>query len=181
IRTTGLTCISQALQLADSLVKDTELTAITLHSDGYANDPSANGEAKTIEGLIGGWQDRPVFVNTIAYSDYSDFRLLSKVANAASGTCIKTGNIREVYDALNNTAKLLGGQITPPIEVPLPKGAEFQVFLSRSGGKINGSAEALHLRGLKPEDDAGLYRYRALSKAEWDKQKDAPVMQTSEP
>src|SRR4051812_13789159 len=41
IRATALTCVSQALKLADSLVRADELTAITLHSDGYANDPSA--------------------------------------------------------------------------------------------------------------------------------------------
>src|SRR5262245_5133156 len=45
IRTAGLTCISQALRMAAEKVKDGELTAITLHSDGYANDPSATTEA----------------------------------------------------------------------------------------------------------------------------------------
>src|SRR5262245_744041 len=119
IRATGLTCISQALALAGGMVKDTELTAITLHSDGYANDPSANSEGRTIDGLCERWQDREMFVNTIAYSDYSDFRLLSKVANTLSGSCIKTGSIKAVYDSLYSTSKLLGGAITPPIEETL--------------------------------------------------------------
>jgi Mg-chelatase subunit ChlD len=67
IRATYLTCISQALAQAGQLVKDSELTAITLHSDGYANDPSATSESRTIEQLLAQWQERPVMVNTIAY------------------------------------------------------------------------------------------------------------------
>jgi Mg-chelatase subunit ChlD len=181
IRTTGLTCISQALELASSLVRPDELTAITLHSDGYANDPSASGETKTIERLVADWQDRQVFVNTIAYSDYSDFRLLSKIANSASGVCIKAGSIREIFDSLNSTAKLLGGQLTPPIEEPLSPEYDYQVFVSRSAGKINGARGVLHIRGLKPEDDAAVYKFRKLSRAEFDKQKEVPTVQTSEP
>src|SRR5262249_24366694 len=75
IRSTGLTCISLALRLAGSLVKDEELTAITLHSDGYANHPSANAEVKELEKICDELQDRDVVVNTIAYSNSSDFRL----------------------------------------------------------------------------------------------------------
>src|SRR5262249_9812782 len=82
IRVTGLTCISQAVQLAAELCRDQELTCITLHSDGYANNPSPSSEAKTLEQLCQEMKKRPIFVNTIAYTDYSDFRLLSKVANS---------------------------------------------------------------------------------------------------
>jgi Mg-chelatase subunit ChlD len=180
IRTAGLTCISQALTLAGSLVKDNELTAITLHSDGYANDPSANTEARTIEQLCNAWQERSLFVNTIAYSDYSDFRLLSKVANAASGVCIKAGNIRAVYDSLYSTSKLLAGSVTPPIEEPLSPEYDYQVFVSHAAGKINGAAGPLHIRGLKPEDDAAVYKYRRLAKGEFDKLREWPIVQTSE-
>jgi Mg-chelatase subunit ChlD len=180
IHTTGLTCVSQALKLAGSLVKDDELTAITLHSDGYANDPSANSESRAIEQEIASWQDRQVFINTIAYSDYSDFRLLSKIANGASGVCIKAGSIKEVYDSLYSTAKLLGGQVTPPIEEPLSPEYDYQVFVSHSSGKINGAAGPLHIRGLKPEDDAFVYKYRRLNKPDYDKLADVPDVQTGE-
>ena len=181
IRASCLTCVSQALKLADSLVRADELTAITLHSDGYANDPSSNSETRTIESLVEGWQERPVFVNTIAYSDYSDFRLLSKIANSASGVCLKAGNIREVYDSLTNTARLLGGKITPPIEEPLSPEYDYQVFVSHSSGKLNGAAGPLHIRGLKPEDDAAVYKFRKLTKAQFDKLDRVPLAQTSEP
>jgi Mg-chelatase subunit ChlD len=181
IRTTGLTCMSQALELAVSLVKPNEMTAITLHSDGYANDPSAAAEAKSLERLCNQMQDQPAFLNTIAYSDYSDFRLLSKIANLASGTCVKAGSIKEIYDALYSTSKLLGGAITPPIEEPLSPEYDYQVFVSHSAGKVNGAHGPLHIRGIKPEDDGFVYKFRKLSRAEYDAQKDAPVVQTGEP
>ncbi len=180
IHVTGLTCISQAVQLASSLAKDEELTAITLHSDGYANHPSPNAEAKTLENLCAAMQKRPVFVNTIAYTDYSDFRLLSKVANTVSGTCLKAGNIKQVYDSLYSTEKLLGGSVTPPIEVPLEKGYDYQVFVSHQGGKVNGAAGTLQIRGLKEDHDAVVYKYKKLSEAEYRKLKDVPEVQTSE-
>ncbi len=181
IRATFLTCISQGLQAASQLVRDDELTAITLHTDGYANDPSANSEQRAIEAILAQWQDRPLLVNTIAYSDYSDFRLLSKIANSASGVCLKAGNIRQVFDSLKATAILLGGKVTPPLEEPLGQGFEYQVFVSQAAGKVNGAGGALHIRGLKPEDDAAVYKFRKVTKAEYDKAKDAPTLQTSEP
>lgn len=70
IRTAGLTCVSQALKLANSKVKDGELTAITLHSDGYANDPSSTSEANTLMQLTNELTGKDAFVNTIAYTDY---------------------------------------------------------------------------------------------------------------
>ncbi len=181
IRTAGLTSPSQAMRMAGGMVKDDELTAITLHSDGYANDPSSNSETKALEQLCEQWAERPIFVNTIAYSDYSDFRLLSKIANAASGTCIKAGNIKQVFDALSETAKLLSGRLTPPIEEPLSPEYDYQVFLSHSAGKLLGSSGPLHIRGLRPEDDTAIYKYRKVSAAEYAKMKTAEVLQTSEP
>jgi Mg-chelatase subunit ChlD/molybdopterin biosynthesis enzyme MoaB len=180
IHVTGLTCISQAVELASSLARDEELTAITLHSDGYANHPSANVEAKTLEKLCDEMKHRPVFVNTIAYTDYSDFRLLSKVANSVSGSCLKAGNIKQVYDSLYATEKLLGSSVTPPLEVPLEKGYDYQVFVSHKGGRVNGAAGTLQVRGLKEDDDAVVYKFKKLTETEYHKLKDVPEVQTSE-
>lgn len=180
IRAACLTCMSQALDLATSLVRPAELTAITLHSDGFANDPSANAEARAIDGLIARWQEMAIFVNTIAYSDYSDFRLLSKIANAASGTCLKAGNLRELYDALTDTTRLLGGALVPPLEEALSPEYDYQVFVSHSAGKVNGAAGPLHIRGLRPEDDAAVYKFRKVSRGEFDQRADVPAAQTSE-
>src|SRR5215469_6623176 len=168
------------MQLASSLAKDEEMTCITLHSDGYANDPSSNSESKTLEKLCDDMKNRPVFVNTIAYTDYSDFRLLSKVANSVSGSCLKAGNIKQVYDSLYNTEKLLGSSVTPPLEIPLERSYDYQVFLSHQGGKLNGAADTLKIRGLKEDHDAVVYKYKQLTEAEYKKLKDVPEVQTSE-
>ncbi len=180
IHVTGLTCISQALELAAELSRDSELTCITLHSDGYANNPSPNAEVKTLEKLCEDMKKRPIFVNTIAYTDYSDFRLLSKVANTVSGSCVKAGNIKQVYDTLYNTEKLLGSSVTPPLEIPLERGYDYQVFVSHQGGKVNGAAGTLLIRGLKEDHDAVVYKYKKLTEAEYKKLKDVPQVQTSE-
>jgi Mg-chelatase subunit ChlD len=179
IHPTGPSCVSQALQLAGSLVQDSELTAITLHSDGYANDPSALSEAQMIEGVIAEMQDRPLFVNTIAYSDGADFRLLAKIANAASGACVRAGGIKEVYDALYRTSRLLGGETAPPVDEPLSADYDYQVLVSHSAGRVNGAAGPLHVRGLGPKDDALVYKYRRLTKPQH-AALEAPEVQTGE-
>ena len=120
-------------QLAAEKVKDDELTAITLHTDGYANDPSSTCEASALVKLCEGMKDKDVFVNTIAYGDYSDFRLLSRIANTGSGACIKAGKISDVYGSLYTSTKTLGSSATPPIEVPLEKEYDYQVFVSPLG------------------------------------------------
>src|SRR5262249_48993618 len=160
------------------MAKPGEITGITLHSDGYANHPSPNAEAKTLQEVCDKLQDKPVFVNTIAYSDYSDFRLLARVANEASGTCIKAGDIKEVYDAINDTVHLLDGSMTPTLEEPLSPDYNYQVFVSHAGGKCLGGPGPLSVRGIKVGDDAAVYKYRKLSKKEYDALKDVPVKQT---
>jgi Mg-chelatase subunit ChlD len=180
IRTACATCISQGLKMALDKVKDNELTAITIHTDGYANDPSSTSEASSLMKMCEGLKGKDVFVNTLAYGDYTDFRLLSRVANAGGGSCAKAGKIADVYRSLYSSTKTLGGSVTPPIEVPLEKGFDYQVFVSRSGERLLGAAGTLSIRGLKSEDDATIYKFRKLSKADYDKLKDVPVEQTSE-
>jgi len=180
IRTAGCTCISQGLRMATEKVKDGELTAITVHTDGYANDPSATSEATTLMKLCDDMKTKDVFVNTLAYGNYSDFRLLSRVANAGSGACIRAGKIADIYDSLYSSTKTLGSSVTPPIELPLDAGFDYQVFVSRSAGRVLGTADTLSIRGLKSEDDATVYRFRKLSKEDYAKLKDVPVEQTSE-
>ncbi len=179
IRTSCATCISQGLQMAAEKVKDGELTAITVHTDGYANDPSSTAEATSLLNICKSMSDKDVFVNTLAYGDYTDFRLLSRVANAGSGSCIKAGNIGAVYASLYSSTKTLGSSVTPPIEIPLAKGCDYQVFVSRGAGRVNGAAGTLAIRGLKTEDDAVVYQYQKITKAEYDKL-NVPEVQTSE-
>ncbi len=180
LEATCLTCISGGLRLAQSLIKPGELTAITIHTDGYANDPSSNSEAASLMKLSQEISGQDAFVNTIAYSDYSDFRLLSRIANAASGACVKAGNTKAVYDTLYSSTKILGSSLVPPVEVPLDKGIDFQVFISRDAGRVNGAAGALRVVGIKPEYDAVVYKYKAVTEKEYKALKDVPEVQTCE-
>ncbi|MBX9582239.1 MAG: VWA domain-containing protein [Gemmataceae bacterium] len=179
LQPTGATCISQGLRMAVDKAGKDELTAITLHTDGYANDPSPAAESNNLLEQTNRLTGRDAFVNAIAYGDYSDFRLLSRVANAGSGACVKAGNIAGVYNALYSSTKILGSAVTPPIDVPLPKGAAYQVFVSRSAGRVNGAAGPLSIRGRKADDDGVIYRFTKLTQAEYDRL-DAPEEQTGE-
>ncbi len=178
IQTAGCTCISQSMQLAKSLVKAGEVTAINLHTDGYANDPSANSEAAKLGEICEELKEMDVFANTISYAS-ADFKLLSKIANTLSGNCIRAGEVKMVYDALYDSTKLLGSSVAPPLEEPLIKEYDYQVFVSKSGKKISGSSSTLKICGLKA-DDAGLfYKYQQVAKDQYDKL-DVPVAQTDE-
>lgn len=179
IRATYLTCISQAMQMAKSLIKEGELTAITLHSDGYANDSSPSAEAKALEAICEQLKGMNVFVNTIAYSNACDFKLLSKIANTVSGTCIKAGNVKEVYDAIYSTAKLLGGSVAAAIEEPLASDYIYQVLFCKNVQKINGTPGTLKICGLKPEDEVIIYKYKQITKEAYE-QLDVPVAQNHE-
>lgn len=178
IKTGSFTGMSQSMKLAKSLIKEGELTAINLHTDGYANDPSANSEAAALERICEELKGMDVFANTISYSS-ADFKLLSKIANTLSGNCIRAGEVKMVYDALYDTAKLLGSSVAPPLEEPLIKEYDYQVFVSKSAKKVNGSSTILKICGLKADDEGLFYKYQKVSKEEYDKL-DIPIAQTDE-
>lgn len=180
IRVSGATCISQALQLATELVQPDELTGITLHSDGYANHPNVRSEVETLEQICQNLNQNNVFLNAIAYSASSDFKLLSRLANLVSGNCVQAGTVKQVYDALYNTSKILGEAIAEAIEEPLFKEYDYQLFLSRSARKLNGNAGKLKILGLKPDDDGIFYKYQKLTQTEFEQLTDIPVAQTDE-
>jgi Mg-chelatase subunit ChlD len=180
ITATYLTCISQGMQMAKSLIKKEELTAITLHSDGYANDSSPSAEAKALLEICEELKSMDVFVNTIAYSNASDFKLLSKIANTVSGVCIKAADVKEVYNAIYSTSKLLGGAVAPAMEEILAADYSYQVFFSRSAKKINGTNQTLKIFGIKPEDDGVIYKYKQISQDAYEQLKDVPIAQNDE-
>jgi Mg-chelatase subunit ChlD len=180
ISATSSTCISQAMQLAKSLINEGELTAITLHSDGYANDSNPTAEAKALEVVCEELKSMDVFLNTIAYSNSSDFKLLSKIANSVSGSCIKAGNVKEVYDTIYSTSKLLGGKVAPVMEESLAADYNYQVLLSKSAKKINGTSGTLKICGLQVEDEAIIYKYKQITKEVYEQLQNVPVMQNHE-
>jgi GTP:adenosylcobinamide-phosphate guanylyltransferase len=91
-----LTCISQALKAAAAMVNPSELTCISLHSDGYANDYSASSERAAMEKVLTTLGDT-VVVNSIA----------SAAITAAS---IATAAVTKLADGL--LAKTIDGTVT---------------------------------------------------------------------
>lgn len=168
IRVTGLTCISQGLRAAKDLCRAGETTCVTLHSDGYANDRSPGAEKREIDALVEEFKKLPeVFVNTIAYNHWSDFKLLSYIANACGGTCFQTPTAKELFNTLHQTADLLAGQVVPTVEVA-PEGADYTAFVSAAARKVLGASGTLSVRGVKAEHDRVAYRYHRLEQAQYD-------------
>jgi Mg-chelatase subunit ChlD len=181
IQTAAKTCMSQALEAAAALLQPGERTAITLHSDGYADDPSPASEERTLFALCRQLRRHDVLLNTIAYSEDADFLLLSRLASAVSGTCVRAGDIKEVYDALHDTSDLVSGAAVPPLEEPLPAGCAYQVLVSHRGRRLVGSAEGLRVCGLRAGDDAAAYRYRQVTPEEYAAAGDYEAAQSGEP
>jgi len=147
IGATFLTCASQAMVVAEGLINDDEITGIMLHSDGYANDPSPRYESEELDEICKRLQKRDVFVNTIAYSNYSDFVLLSRVASSVSGTCTKATSTKEVYRALSESCLLLSEGQSSVAEVS-NEFADYTVFMSKDPQKIIGNTESFTVKGI---------------------------------
>jgi hypothetical protein len=168
MRVTGLTCISQALRGALNLVQDGELTCVTLHADGYANDLSPGAEKREIDAIVAEMAKRPgLFVNTVAYRDWCDFKLLTSIANACSGSCFHTPSSKELFTTLQQTSALLAGQVTPALALPL-ENAAYTTFVSKKGEKVLGASGDTLVRGLPADADSTGYRYFQMTKEEYD-------------
>lgn len=165
LRTRGMTGISQALAAAEKLIEDKETTCISLHTDGYANDPSPYSEAQNVNRAVDAISKHPkAFCNTLAYRDYCDFSLLSSIANKLAGKCLQVKDIRQVYQALHDTSTLLAGQLAPEIEAGIGD-YDFITFMSRTAKKVLGGTDSLTVKGLAPDDDKTVYRYRKVDQA----------------
>lgn len=171
----GLTCISQGLLVARDVAKkastDGGTIAVQLLSDGYANDVSPTAEKREIETIVKSFKDiANVFCNTIAFRSYCDFQLLASVSNALSGSCIQATNIKQVYDTIYDTTKLVAGKTTPALQIPIGDYTQ-QVFVSRSAKKILGASGDLTVCGLAADDDRTVYRFKRVSEAAFKKAK----------
>lgn len=160
MQSTGLTCMSQALEVGLSLVRPGEPTVLTFHSDGYANDSSPTEEKRKIEQLLDAAkkQELDLAVDTVAYSDCSDFRLLLSISDKMGGRCVVARDAKVVYQALLETQKRLAEGTAPPITLD-PAGHDYVLLVSRSASKIclSEKGKDLVVRGLKPGDDAAVY------------------------
>ena len=112
IRATCLTSVSGALDEALANVQSGETTAVSIHTDGYFNDVSPASEAKAVDKWIKRVQKdfANVYVNTISYGNWTDFKMLDRIASSLSGKCVVAKNVKQVHDALHDTSALLAGE-----------------------------------------------------------------------
>jgi len=179
IRATAMTCISQGLVMAETLIDDKETTCVSLHTDGWANDRSPTAESAAIAAVTTALKKHPnVFVNTIAYRDYCDFNLLSSISNALSGSCIQAKNVKQVYDALYGATALLAGSMSPALEAGIGD-ADYVTFASVAARKVLGSTEGIVVRGLSEKDDRVAFRYFEISEETYEKLKAPETLDTN--
>lgn len=164
IRATYLTCISQAVEMAQDIIEKDELTGISLHSDGFANDYSVYSEKQELSRLCEEMRGQNVFVNTIAYSERSDFQLLSQIANAVSGTAVLARSPKEVYQAFLSSAEAVSSGSAVSVDLPIG-GADFQIFIDETTGRVIGSDDDMVVKGVDPQDGKYCYVLRYSSAA----------------
>ena len=167
IETRGSTCMSQGIDRALTFVKDDELTCISLHSDGYANDISVSSEHSKIDTLIDKLaQHDNLFVNTFAYRSNADFKLLSRIANNLSGRCLQANSTKEIFDALRSSTERLI-KTSSQLYFSAIENYDFQVFVCKEAERINGTDGDLRVRGVPADMDQVIYRYKKVSEAEY--------------
>ena len=163
LQATAMTCISQSLVLAETLIDDAEVTCVMLHTDGFANDSSPVAEGRAIQSVVDKLKKHPsAFVNTIAYRSNCDYTLLASIANQLSGTCVQAKSLNQVYDAFYGATNNLRNGIAPALEISMG-GADYAVFVSKSARKVLAFETDGAVQGLVEGDDRTLYRYFAIT------------------
>lgn len=165
IQATYLTCISQALEMVDTLIDDTRVTGVLLHTDGCANDSSPSAERRALEAAASKMKRHPnLFVNTVAHGSWADTNTLMSIAGSLSGKMLQARDQRGIHQALHDTAAVLVGNAAPALEVPMGS-ADYALFVSRADAKVLGGHEALQVRGLTVTADRAAYRLYAIDAA----------------
>jgi len=156
LRATNMTCISQSLELIRGMIDKNHATGITLHSDGFANDPSSFTEKNAIFAACAQLAKENVFVNTVAHSDYADFQLLSAVANKVSGRCVKVNGVKQLYDSIVDTFNVLKSGASAVSHVDLNPD-DYLLYVSPSDGRIIGGASGMDLAAVDPAHPGNMY------------------------
>ncbi len=121
-----------------------------------------------------------MIINTIAYSSNADFKLLTKLANLVSEKCIQASNVKQVYDCLYKTNKLLNSSTIYGINENLDYPYNYQVFVCHNSQKIFGSDRILNIRGLQYQNKAIVYKYRKITAQQYCQWENIPIKQTHE-
>lgn len=155
LQATYLTCISGGLETAERLVRDGETTAILLHTDGCANDPSPYTETLAITKIIDRLSAKSnVVVNSIVHGSYADFKLLDMIATRCGGRCAQARSPKEVYTILHDSVAQMAGRPSPAIRVEAPG---MIMAISKVAEKVMFGQNELFLRGLSDGDDVTVY------------------------
>ena len=134
LRASGLTCMSGGLVAAHGLIEAHERTVVTVHSDGYANDPGVSQEQRACRAVVGHVHKLGATVNTVAHRDSSDFRFLAELANLGGGRCVRARDVRETYEAIHaGQAETLAD--SSRVHVAL-KGADALLQVNRAAAKV---------------------------------------------
>lgn len=158
----GKTCISQALELALTLCKSNELTAFSLHSDGFANDPRYTQERDALLSLAQACRKGhfEITLNTIAHSIQSDFILLSELARLGGGQCFIAKDVKEVFEGIHHTTELLAQPNANPYQI---KHQGPWVLLSRSDRLFRSGIEPQEVHGFRASTHRVLTTYKDLT------------------
>ena len=150
----GLTCISQALRAAVVLMTRGETTCVSLHTDGWANDPSPASERKALLAAADDLHRTGAWLSGIAYRTSSDFGLLSELAARCGGSAVLAESTRQVYDAIHSSTARAAGHVEPPVRIDVTPGSVV-LFYSVSAGRcvLQREPGTLSISGLAPTDD----------------------------
>ena len=150
----GLTCISQALRAAVGLVQRGETTCVSLHTDGWANDPSPASERRALLAAVDDLRATGAWLSGIAYRTSSDFGLLSELAARCGGNAVLAASTRQVYDAIHSSTARAAGHVEPPVSIDVLPGS-MVLFYSVSAGRclLRREPGTLTITGLSPTDD----------------------------
>ncbi len=162
----GLTCISQSLEIIKEIIDPSQVTGITLHSDGFANDPSSLREKSKIEELCTSLSKENVFINTIAHTEYADYQLLSHISNMTSGKCVNAFDIKTLYDSIVETFDKLKSNSCVKVEIKLNLG-ESLVYINHAEKKIIGIKEDTVITGIDPKNPGVVYGLNRVSDEEY--------------
>jgi hypothetical protein len=121
IHATALTCISQGMLAALKLVTPAEPTAITLLTDGYANDRSPSTEIAKLNAFVEEARIIPgLFVNCIGFRSWCDWNLMQKIASNLGGKCGEAKTFLDVHKVLFEVNTALSGNVSPIISIGQP-------------------------------------------------------------
>lgn len=159
IRSTGLTGMSQAVQMAKTLKQAGRVLYVVLMSDGYCNDPGVRqeqqGSAKAVDEIVaaGG------IVSTLCYGSYADFAFLNSLATAGKGVCLRAGSAKEFYVAMETGARAAANLQAQAITLAAD-GAEIVVCVDPQAKTVMSAVggKDLVLTSL-PSPDAKAYRF----------------------